>query len=178
MDLQNLIRDVVLSDHSDSWTWSPNISKGYSVALARHLIDSHILDVSPNATRWNQNIPIKVNVFLWRLSLNKLPSRVNLDKKYIDVDSILCPICNDDVESVNHHFFTCDMAKDLWAMLARWWELDIPFCSNMAEWFVWLDSLTISHKARVFFEGVGGTLLWFIWFFRYQLVFSTTPPKK
>nr|GEZ15274.1 RNA-directed DNA polymerase, eukaryota [Tanacetum cinerariifolium] len=55
--------------------------KGYSVALARHLIDSHILDVSPNATRWNQNIPIKANVFLWRLSLNKLPSRANLDKK-------------------------------------------------------------------------------------------------
>ncbi|GKD61331.1 hypothetical protein Tco_1298840 [Tanacetum coccineum] len=43
--------DVVLSDHSDSWTWSLNISKGYSVASARHLIDSHILNVSPNATR-------------------------------------------------------------------------------------------------------------------------------
>nr|GEU97092.1 RNA-directed DNA polymerase, eukaryota [Tanacetum cinerariifolium] len=129
---------------------------------ACYLIDSHIFDVSPNATRWNLNIPIKVNVFLWRLSLNKLPLRVNLDKKDIDVDTILCPICNDDVESVNHLFFTCDMAKDLWAMLARWWELDISFCSNMTKWFVWLDSLTISYKARVFFERVGGTLLWFI----------------
>nr|GEW84625.1 RNA-directed DNA polymerase, eukaryota, reverse transcriptase zinc-binding domain protein [Tanacetum cinerariifolium] len=81
MDLQNLIRDVVLSDHNDSWTWSSNISKGYSVASARHLIDSHILDIIPNATRWNRNIPIKANVFLWRLSLNKVPSRANLDKK-------------------------------------------------------------------------------------------------
>nr|GEW87674.1 reverse transcriptase domain, reverse transcriptase zinc-binding domain protein [Tanacetum cinerariifolium] len=114
-----------LESTDDFWTWSPNISNGYSVASARHLIDSHILDVSPNAIRWNRNIPIKVNVFLWRLSLNKLPSRENLDKKGIDVDSILCPICNDDVESVNHFFFTCDMAKDLWAMLARWRECSL-----------------------------------------------------
>ncbi|GJR88342.1 RNA-directed DNA polymerase, eukaryota, reverse transcriptase zinc-binding domain protein [Tanacetum coccineum] len=37
----------------------------------------------------------------------------------IDVDSLLCPICNEDVETVNHLFFSCDMAKDLWALLAR-----------------------------------------------------------
>ncbi|GJT85273.1 RNA-directed DNA polymerase, eukaryota [Tanacetum coccineum] len=104
--LQNLIRDVVLSDHRDSWIWSHDISKGYTVASVRHLIDSRTLDVGPNATRWNRAIPIKVNVFLWRLSLNKLPSRVNLDKKGIDVDSLLCPICNKDVEMVNHLFFS------------------------------------------------------------------------
>ncbi|GKB68686.1 RNA-directed DNA polymerase, eukaryota, reverse transcriptase zinc-binding domain protein [Tanacetum coccineum] len=75
--------------------------------------------VGPNATRWNRAIPIKANVFLWRLALNKLPSRVNLEKKGIDVDSLLCPICNDDVETVNHIFLSCDMAKDLCALLAR-----------------------------------------------------------
>ena len=137
-----------------------------------------MLDVGPNATRWNRAIPIKVSVFLWRLSLNKLPSKVNLDKKGIDVDSLLCPICNKDVETVNNLFFTCDMAKDLWDLLARWWELDIPFCMSIVEWFAWLDSLSISHNARVFLEGVGGTLLWFIWSFHNRLIFSTPPPKK
>ncbi|GJY95647.1 RNA-directed DNA polymerase, eukaryota, partial [Tanacetum coccineum] len=46
---------------------------------------------------------------------------VNLDKKGIDVDSFLCPICSEDVETVNRLFFSCDMAKDLWALLARWY---------------------------------------------------------
>ncbi|GJW37589.1 RNA-directed DNA polymerase, eukaryota, reverse transcriptase zinc-binding domain protein [Tanacetum coccineum] len=149
--LQHLIRDVVLTDKVDSWIWSPNISKGYTAASAFHLIKNHTLE---------------------------LPSRVNLDKKGIDVDSLLCPICHEDVETVNHLFFTCDLAKDLWALLARWWELDIPFCTSISEWFEWLDSLSISHKARVFIEGVGGTLLWSIWSFRNRLVFSNNPPKK
>ncbi|GKA16602.1 RNA-directed DNA polymerase, eukaryota, reverse transcriptase zinc-binding domain protein [Tanacetum coccineum] len=135
---------------------SLDVSKGFTVASVRSLIDSHTLDVGPIATRWNRSIPIKVNVFLWRMILNKLPSRVNLDRRGIDVESLLCPICHEDVEAVNHILFTCELAKDLWALLARWWELDIPFCANISEWFSWLDSLSISNKVRVFLEGVGG----------------------
>ncbi|GKA66100.1 RNA-directed DNA polymerase, eukaryota, reverse transcriptase zinc-binding domain protein [Tanacetum coccineum] len=132
--LQNLIKDVKLSDHRDTWTWIPDIAKGFSVASVRQLIDSCLSVGNPQATRWIQAIPIKVNVFLWRLFLNKLPSRVNLDKKGIDLDSLLCPVCNEDVETVNHLFFSCDMAKDLWSLLARWWGLDIPVCSTILDW--------------------------------------------
>ncbi|GJR45799.1 RNA-directed DNA polymerase, eukaryota, reverse transcriptase zinc-binding domain protein [Tanacetum coccineum] len=92
-DLLSLIQDVVLSDSSDSWMWSVDASSGYTVASGRTLIDSNILDVAPKATRWNRLIPNKVNVFIWRLMLNKLPTKVNLDRRDIDVGSILCPIC-------------------------------------------------------------------------------------
>ncbi|GJZ24777.1 RNA-directed DNA polymerase, eukaryota, partial [Tanacetum coccineum] len=124
IDLQHLIRDVVLTDKGDSWICSPNISKGYSVASAHHLIDKHTLEV------------------------------LMLTRFYVP--------CHEDVETVNHLFFTCDLAKDLWALLARWWELDIPFCTSISKWFEWLDSFSISHMALVFVEGVGWTLLWSI----------------
>ncbi|GJU62417.1 RNA-directed DNA polymerase, eukaryota, reverse transcriptase zinc-binding domain protein [Tanacetum coccineum] len=114
-DLKCRIGDVSLSDHNDAWNWSPNTTKGFSVASARSLVDSHILEVSPIATRWNGCIPIKVNIFLWKLLLNKLPSRVNLDRRGIDIPSILCPNCQEDVETVNHIFFTCEMASTLWS---------------------------------------------------------------
>ena len=168
----------MLSEHKDAWKWSPDINKGFSVASTRILIDSHILEGFPIATRWNGCIPIKVNIFLWRLLLNKLPSRVNLDRRGIDVPSILCPICHEDVETANHIFFTCEMASTLWSMLAKWWEVDIPLCANMEDWIVWLDSSHFSKKVRVFLEGVGGVLLWCIWSFRNGLVFSTSSPKK
>ncbi|GKD95008.1 RNA-directed DNA polymerase, eukaryota, reverse transcriptase zinc-binding domain protein, partial [Tanacetum coccineum] len=161
--LQAVLKDVVLSNQHDSWKWSLNVSSSFSVASVRQLVDSSLLVVDQIATRWNRCVPIKVNIFLWRLSLNKLPSRVNLDRKYIDVGSVLCPICQDDVESVNHTFFSCEMAKVLWDLLARWWELDIPVCANISEWYSWLDSLHASPKVRSFLEGVGGTLLWSIW---------------
>ncbi|PWA27165.1 RNA-directed DNA polymerase, eukaryota [Artemisia annua] len=63
-NLKSLIGDVVLSDQNDSWNWSLDAIKGFSVASARSLIDSHFLEVSPTATRWNNSIHIKVNIFL------------------------------------------------------------------------------------------------------------------
>ncbi|GJW54080.1 RNA-directed DNA polymerase, eukaryota, reverse transcriptase zinc-binding domain protein [Tanacetum coccineum] len=102
-----------------------------------------------------------------QLSLNKLPSRVNLDLKGIDVGLLLCPICQEDVESVNHIFFSCEMAKALWDLFAKWWELDIPFCDNISDWFTWLDSLKVSNKVRSFIEGVANVVgdaerVWFV----------------
>ncbi|GKC76961.1 hypothetical protein Tco_1127735, partial [Tanacetum coccineum] len=41
-----------------------------------------------------------------------------------------------DIETINHIFFSCDMALDLWAKLARWWDLDIPICTNIFEWII------------------------------------------
>ena len=58
-------------------------------------------------------VPIKVNVFMWRLRLDKLPTLVNMDRKGIEVASLLCPVCNEHVESVDHLFFLCEMARDL-----------------------------------------------------------------
>ncbi|GJW85560.1 RNA-directed DNA polymerase, eukaryota, reverse transcriptase zinc-binding domain protein [Tanacetum coccineum] len=171
-------RPVALSDHKDSWLWSLNSSNEYTVASVRALVDANTLVVDTTATRWNRNVPIKVNVFLWRLALNKLPSKVNLDRIGIDVDSTLCSICGEDVETVNHIFFSCEMAKDLWALLAKWWSLDIPICSNFLEWSSWLDSLHLSSKKKLFLDGVGGTLLWSIWNFRNRLLFTVPPPKK
>nr|GEV87829.1 RNA-directed DNA polymerase, eukaryota [Tanacetum cinerariifolium] len=139
-----------------SWKWSLPAPAGFSVASVRQLVDSRILEVNHNASRWNRCVPIKVNIFLWRLSLNKLPSRVNLDRKGIDIGSVLCPICLDDVESVNHLFFTCELAKALWDLLAKLWELDIPICANILEWYAWLDSLNVPSKVSTFLEGVGG----------------------
>ncbi|GKE07063.1 RNA-directed DNA polymerase, eukaryota, reverse transcriptase zinc-binding domain protein, partial [Tanacetum coccineum] len=150
--LLSVIGAVSLTDHNDSWLWSLDTSNGFSVASVRSLIDDNSLDVVSKATRWNRSIPIKVNVFLWRLMLNKLPTRVNLDRKGVDVGSILCPICSEDVESANHIFFSCEMAKDLWALFTRW-ELDIHVFDNFLEWVSWLNSSHLSNKARLFLEG-------------------------
>ncbi|GJX16720.1 retrotransposon protein, putative, ty1-copia subclass [Tanacetum coccineum] len=37
----------------------------------------------------------------------------------MDIGSVLCPTCQSDVETVNHIFFNCDLAKDLWALLVK-----------------------------------------------------------
>nr|GEY79190.1 hypothetical protein [Tanacetum cinerariifolium] len=142
------------------------------------LVENSLLSADNVATRCLRHLPIKINVFLWMLSINRLPFRVNLDRKGVEVDSLLCPICRLDVETVNHLFFNCDMAKDLWALVAKWWELDVPLCSNISDWYSWLDGVRLTSMSRSILEGVGGTLMWTIWFFRNKLIFSSSPPKK
>ncbi|GKE15408.1 RNA-directed DNA polymerase, eukaryota, reverse transcriptase zinc-binding domain protein, partial [Tanacetum coccineum] len=127
-------------------------------------------DMSPIGTRWTRSIPIKVNIFIWRLTLNKLPLRVNLDRRGSDVGSILYPICQLDSETINHIFFSCDMALDLWAKLARWWNLNFPMCANILEWFEWIGSLHMSNRVKSSLEGVGGSLMWYIWNYRFQIL--------
>ncbi|GKB81479.1 RNA-directed DNA polymerase, eukaryota, reverse transcriptase zinc-binding domain protein, partial [Tanacetum coccineum] len=138
--LQAALGNVSLTNQCDSWKWSIDGSGSFSVASIRSLVDHHTLDMDQEVTRWNSFIPIKVNVFLWRLKLNKLPSRVNLDRKGIELDSMLCPICHGDVETVNHIFFNCDMAKDLWSLLASW-------CGGTLLWFIW------SYRNHLLFSG-------------------------
>ncbi|GKB74977.1 putative RNA-directed DNA polymerase, eukaryota, reverse transcriptase zinc-binding domain protein [Tanacetum coccineum] len=62
-----------------------------------------------------------------------------------------------DIEMINHIFFSCDMALDLWAKLARWWDLDISICANIFKWFDWIGTLQLSNKVKDYLEGVGGT---------------------
>ncbi|GKC31545.1 RNA-directed DNA polymerase, eukaryota, reverse transcriptase zinc-binding domain protein [Tanacetum coccineum] len=111
---------VTLSSQKDGWIGSHGGSDGFSVASARGFIDDVILDVDYVATRWNRLVPAKVNVFFWRLNLNMIPTKVNLDRRCIDIGLVLCPVCDRDVETYNHLFFSCEMVVDLWVLVARW----------------------------------------------------------
>nr|GEW58135.1 RNA-directed DNA polymerase, eukaryota, reverse transcriptase zinc-binding domain protein [Tanacetum cinerariifolium] len=62
--LRLFIDHVVLTSQKDSWLWSLDVSKGFTVGSVRSLIDSYTLECGRITTRWNRSIPIKVNIFL------------------------------------------------------------------------------------------------------------------
>ncbi|GJX83005.1 RNA-directed DNA polymerase, eukaryota [Tanacetum coccineum] len=47
----------------------------------------------------------------WAEMRKWLPTRVNLSRKGVLLDSHLCPICNAAMEDVQHVFFRCDVAR-------------------------------------------------------------------
>ncbi|GKF14184.1 RNA-directed DNA polymerase, eukaryota, reverse transcriptase zinc-binding domain protein [Tanacetum coccineum] len=51
---------------------------------------------------WNSWIPKKVNICTWRASLNRLPTRSNLAIRGVAIPSSNCPLCNEEVESLEH----------------------------------------------------------------------------
>ncbi|GJZ43027.1 RNA-directed DNA polymerase, eukaryota, partial [Tanacetum coccineum] len=53
-----------------------------------------------------------------------IPTRVNLSRRGVLLDSHMCPLCNDAMEDVQHVFFRCDMARVVLRKICRWWDLD------------------------------------------------------
>ncbi|GJW76566.1 RNA-directed DNA polymerase, eukaryota, reverse transcriptase zinc-binding domain protein [Tanacetum coccineum] len=102
--------EVTLPNMSDRWSWSLDASSKFMVKSTRILIDDKILPKVEVPTRWIKVIPNKVNVHAWRVCFDKLPSRLNLSLRGVDIPSIFCPLCNSVVESTSHVFFSCPLA--------------------------------------------------------------------
>ncbi|GKE37908.1 RNA-directed DNA polymerase, eukaryota, reverse transcriptase zinc-binding domain protein, partial [Tanacetum coccineum] len=58
--------------------------------------------------------PKKVNIFVWRALKGRRPVREELDKRRIDLDSVLCLSCTNAIESCAHCLVTCDLAMRVW----------------------------------------------------------------
>ncbi|GJU05178.1 RNA-directed DNA polymerase, eukaryota, partial [Tanacetum coccineum] len=104
--------------------WSLEATGEFSVKFVCQLIDDSILSNKEVTTRWVKVMPIKINMFAWRVRLDKLPTRLNLFLKGIEISIIVCPICHASVESGSHIFLSCPMARHLWRKLMHWWELE------------------------------------------------------
>ncbi|GJX55563.1 RNA-directed DNA polymerase, eukaryota, reverse transcriptase zinc-binding domain protein [Tanacetum coccineum] len=78
IELSYRIADVVLSQMQDIWRWSLTGSGDFLVASVRKYIDDRSLPDLYNPTRWVNAMPIKVNALDWKVSLDNLPTRLNL----------------------------------------------------------------------------------------------------
>ncbi|GKD48157.1 RNA-directed DNA polymerase, eukaryota [Tanacetum coccineum] len=175
---KKVIENVVLSSANDRWSWSLNGNGVFSVKSAREVIDKHLLIISPSPTRWSKLIPIKLNIFAWRMFLDKLPTKVNLSNKGIDIPCVLCLVCGSDVESRNHIFSGCSLALDLFKLMGRWWNIHIPSLPYPLAWEVWFDGWCLNSLQRSMLEATFFSLWWHIWNFRNAVLFSSENPKK
>ncbi|GJX33014.1 RNA-directed DNA polymerase, eukaryota [Tanacetum coccineum] len=96
---------LILTNIPDRWVWSLEATGEFSVKSVRQLIDDSILLKEEVAIRWVKFMPIKINVFAWRVHLDKLPTRLNLSLKGIDISTIVCSLCHASVESGSDIFF-------------------------------------------------------------------------
>ena len=97
----------------------------FKICSARRFIDEGLCDMEGMHTRWVKLIPIKVNIFAWRLASNKLPTRFNMLTRGLEIPSTVCPVCNEGVESTEHLFFSCSVASSIMDKVLGWWGFRI-----------------------------------------------------
>ncbi|GJS99690.1 RNA-directed DNA polymerase, eukaryota [Tanacetum coccineum] len=176
--LKVLLEPVILSNMEDRWYWDLNGDGVFRVKDARNLIDEFFLPKGDKPTRWVKSVPIKVNVFAWKLFLDRLPTRLNLARRNVYVPSLDCPLCDQGEEDTSHLFFGCSAAKEVMKLICRWWDLDYQLVESYEEWFAWFKSIRLEAKSKDVLEGVFFVSWWSVWFYRNQLLFADASPRK
>ncbi|GJV63562.1 RNA-directed DNA polymerase, eukaryota, reverse transcriptase zinc-binding domain protein [Tanacetum coccineum] len=108
--LVSLIGNLSLSEEGlDKWIWSKDPSGQFKVSSLSKSIQ--ILSLSNHALGdhfwWNSWIPWKVNVCIWRASIDRLATRPNLLSCGVDISSTACPFCDCNVKDIEHCLIKC-----------------------------------------------------------------------
>ena len=104
----------------DRYIWSLESDEIFSVASIRKFIDNKRFQEVGTTTRWIKSVSSKINIVAWKIKCNALPTRFNLSRRGMEIDSLTCPVCKSGVETSNHLFFQCSMAKQLLCKVAAW----------------------------------------------------------
>ncbi|GJT49706.1 RNA-directed DNA polymerase, eukaryota, reverse transcriptase zinc-binding domain protein [Tanacetum coccineum] len=176
--LAEISRMTTLVPCEDRYVWTLESDGVFSVASIRKEIDGNRFQDVSLPTRWVKSVPIKVNIIAWKVKSNALPTRFNISRRGMDIDSIVCPICNAGVESTNHIFFQCVVVRQIMRKISSWWNIDYSDVNSYEEWQVWLVSIRIQSKLKGVLEGVYYGLWWYMWNFRNKLLFDKKIPEK
>ncbi|GJW86569.1 hypothetical protein Tco_0161909 [Tanacetum coccineum] len=101
-------QSFILSNTKDRWVWDLNGSGDFLVKDVRSMIDDFMLPKEPVATRWIKRIPIKVNVFSWKVRHDRLATKSNLILReqllndFVAVVTLKKNLFRRDVVSVGH----------------------------------------------------------------------------
>ncbi|KAL4557747.1 hypothetical protein LXL04_035935 [Taraxacum kok-saghyz] len=100
-----------LSQRPDIWSWELDPSGDFTVRSSQKYLDGL-----------------------------RLPCRVNLVMRGVDVDSVLCPMCQEEEESVSHLLVGCITAWQVWHSGALWIQMAIPQFESRSDMVNWVDS--------------------------------------
>ncbi|XP_071688911.1 uncharacterized protein [Rutidosis leptorrhynchoides] len=153
------------SEASDSWRWSFSSNGKFTTKQLNSIIMDKTLagDRSLPETKRNMLIPKKIEIFIWRACKKRLPSLMELDKRGVDLHTVRCPMCDDDVESIDHALIFCKNAFEVWTIVYKWWGLGCFSKTSIVEAFDGSVAQGCSETGGLIWQAVEwscGYLLW------------------
>ncbi|KAF5796881.1 putative reverse transcriptase zinc-binding domain-containing protein [Helianthus annuus] len=121
---------------------------------------------------WNTWVPKKVNIFMWKDEIGIIATLKALERRNINVGSLVCRICEDGDKSSEHLLTSCYFATVIWNLVSNWCEVRpiYPFS---------IRDLTDAHKymnvdtgKRKVIQGIIYTTCWVIWKTRNNQIFN------
>ncbi|KAJ0599091.1 putative RNA-directed DNA polymerase [Helianthus annuus] len=175
--LCSLLRDISLSGELDKWWWDGEESGEFSIKSAKCLLDPECDTSDRFIWDWCSWLPLKCNVFAWRAEMERLPTRLELAKRNIQVADISCPLCATGDETAAHLFTACCFAAEVWSKVSRWCKVPYLVAFSFKDIIQAHLHCGLKGKEQLMYQGIVIVTCWLIWKARNELVFSGKPPK-
>jgi hypothetical protein len=156
--------------------WKLHSTHTYSVQSAYSYLTAVDTNISEDFIQflWLKAVPLKVNIFVWCLFLNRLATKDNLRKRNVlDPTLVACATLCGKEEERDHLFFHCDHYGRFWLLISHWLGIVTVLHGNLhshATQFCALGGFT--KNSRTSFTVIWISVLFVIWKDRNRRIFQ------
>ncbi|KAJ0864687.1 putative reverse transcriptase zinc-binding domain-containing protein [Helianthus annuus] len=174
-ECSNRLRDVKLSKKSDQWLWKQNDQREeFKVGKLRAQLDEISVIPETKVLRWLNWIPKKINCFLWRVVLDRIPTKDALAIRNIHIPSKTCVLCNVQNESVDHLLISCQYAQLLWSAISSWIKTPFPrYLLSVVGLLEHVEAYNSSQEKKKAVYLIIAATCWTIWRIRNEAIFRS-----
>ncbi|XP_022020079.1 uncharacterized protein LOC110920155 [Helianthus annuus] len=169
--LQQLLNQVQLNPTKDRWEWVLNASGNFTVRSVKGWLQVQHREVPEQVFVWNNWTPKKVGVVGWRALVDRLPTKVAISIRGIQLQSTCCVFCNDFPETCEHIFTSCQFAQTVWFIITQWCKIPNAFIFSLKDLLEY-HNLQGSAKKKKALYAVSLVYLWSVWRMRNNMVFN------
>ncbi|XP_071741928.1 uncharacterized protein [Rutidosis leptorrhynchoides] len=160
-------------DVADYWAWNQGHDGLFTARKLNELLETKVLHSNHSTldTLKNSFIPKKVELFVWRARKGRLPTLPELNKRGIDVNSVRCPICDEDIENLDHALLSCKLTSDIWSKILEWWNMGTLPSGGIQGLLIGETGQCLSDVGKTIWQGVIWMVCYLVWKNRNEKVF-------
>lgn len=172
----NLRQDV-----KDKWIWKANVDGSFNTKSAYQLLrvrteaGNELNHIGEACTLiWNKLSPIKVSVMTWRLLQDRLPTKLNLVKRRVELstEERQCCLCKAQEEDAAHLFFLCPVTFEIWRTCYSWLGVPMVIHQNIIGNFLMHSGLFKGKRGKTLSMCIWECIVWVIWKARNNVIFN------
>jgi len=138
---------VLQAGAEDRWIWQLHLSKMYSVSTTYQFLSAvRDVPIGNYDILWYKVVPLKVNIFVSQLLLNRIPTKNNLFRRGVTQHNDLpCTGGCDMDEDVDHLLFQCGFYGSF-CLISLWLGCDSVIPSTLTNHFWYFTSIPSFSK--------------------------------
>jgi len=173
--LNDIERQPIQMHRRDGWVWRGDPSGHYTAQSNYNLLREETADGIQDSVYhelWKLKVPLKCTIFAWRLLRDRLPTKINLHRRQVEVSDTSCPLCRNAVEDAGHLFFHCRKVTPIWWESSSWVSQSAAFPKDPKMHFLQHDPSMVDGLRAKRWKWWWIVVTWTIWKQRNKLIFS------